>query len=82
MRPAADSGSAAETVYGGYEKALRQTVIALTAGKELAEHENPGEATPLALAGRVELVLLDAAWDARRGDLLVVPDGTAQSACH
>ena len=63
----ADSGRAAEAVYGGYEKALRQTAIALTAGKELAEHENPSEATPLALAGRVELVSLDAAcgWTPR-----------------
>ena len=69
----ADSGRAAATVYGGHEKALRQTVIALSAGRELAEHENPGEATVLVLAGRVELVSLDAAWDGRRGDLLVVP---------
>jgi quercetin dioxygenase-like cupin family protein len=70
----AGSGRAAETVYGGHEKSLRQTVISLVAETELAEHENPGEATVLVLAGRVELVSPDASWEGRRGDLLVVPD--------
>jgi len=70
----ASSGRAAETVYGGHEKSLRQTVISLTAGTELAEHVNPGEATVLVLAGRVDLVSPAASWEGRRGDLLVVPD--------
>ena len=43
------SGRAADTVHGGHEKALRQTVVALVAGQALAEHENPGEATVLVL---------------------------------
>ena len=46
-------GRSAETVYGGHERSLRQTVIALTAGSELSEHENPGEATLIVLSGRV-----------------------------
>ncbi|MGH8940978.1 MAG: cupin domain-containing protein [Actinomycetes bacterium] len=71
---ATSSGRSAETVYGGHEQALRQTVIALTAGVELAEHENPGEATVLVLAGRVVLVGQDASWEGRTGDLIVVPD--------
>lgn len=71
---AAASGRSAETVYGGHEKALRQTVIALNAGVELSEHENPGEATLLVLAGRVELRGQDASWEGRQGDLLVIPD--------
>lgn len=70
----ASSGRAAATVFGGHEKALRQTVIALTGGSELSEHANPGEATVLVLAGRVKLVSPDASWEARRGDLLAVPD--------
>ena len=41
----ASAGRAAETVYGGHEHVLRQTLIALTAGSTLSEHENPGEAT-------------------------------------
>ena len=41
----APAGRAAETVYGGHEHVLRQTLIVLTAGAVLSEHENPGEAT-------------------------------------
>lgn len=68
------NGRSAETVVGGHEKVLRQTVIAMTAGAELAEHENPGEATLTVILGRVELVAQDASWTGRTGDLLVVPD--------
>lgn len=71
---ASSSGRSAETVYGGHERVLRQTVIALTAGAELAEHESPGEATLLVLSGRVELVGQDASWSGRTGDLIVVPE--------
>lgn len=69
----AASGRAAETIYGGHEKLLRHTVIALRAGAVLSEHENPGEATTVVLSGRVRLVTDDAGWDGRRGDFLVVP---------
>lgn len=74
-RKAATSGSgrAAETVYGGHEKSLRQTVIALTAGTSLAEHENPGEATVFVLDGRVRLTAAAASWEGRQGDMIVVP---------
>ncbi len=68
------NGRSAETVVGGHEKVLRQTVIAMTKGAELAEHENPGEATLTVIVGRVELVGLDASWQGRAGDLLVIPD--------
>lgn len=68
------NGRASKTVYGGHEHALRQTVIALTAGQELHEHENPGEATVYVLQGRVELRADDVAWNGSPGDLLIVPD--------
>lgn len=42
---ATGSGRSAETVYGGNEHLLRQTVMALVAGRELDEHDSPGEAT-------------------------------------
>ena len=71
---AASSGRSAETVYGGHEHALRQTVIALTAGSALDEHENPGEATIQVLRGRVRLTAGQVDWEGRSGDLLVVPD--------
>ncbi|WP_406841857.1 cupin domain-containing protein (plasmid) [Streptomyces sp. AHU1] len=69
----ASTGRSARTVYGGHEHTLRQTVLALTAGTELAEHENPGEATLLVLHGRVRLVSGDTSWDGRTGDLIVIP---------
>ena len=69
----ASSGRSAKTVYGGHEHALRQTVVALTAGSSLDEHESPGEATIQVLRGRVRLTAGQVAWDGRDGDLLVVP---------
>jgi len=71
---AASSGRSAATVYGGHEHALRQTVLALTAGSALDEHESPGEATIQVLRGRVKLTAGEATWEGRSGDLLVVPD--------
>jgi quercetin dioxygenase-like cupin family protein len=70
---ASASGRSAETVYGGHGHALRQTVLALTAGSSLHEHENPGEATLQVLRGRVRLTAGEVAWEGRAGDLLVVP---------
>ena len=69
----ASSGRSAETVYGGHEHALRQTVLALTAGSSLDEHKSPGEATIQVLRGRVRLTAGEVAWEGRTGDLLVVP---------
>jgi quercetin dioxygenase-like cupin family protein len=65
---------AAETVAGGHERSLRQTLIALLGGSELSEHENHGEATVLVLSGRVRLVAGDASWDGRDGDFLLIPN--------
>lgn len=70
---AATWGRAAETVYGGHEHHLRQTVIALSAGVVLDEHENPGEATVQVLPGRVRLDAGNVSWDGMSGDLIVVP---------
>jgi quercetin dioxygenase-like cupin family protein len=67
------SGRSARTVWGGHEHVLRQTLIALTAGSSMSEHENPGEATLQVISGRVRLVSGDNHWEARQGDLLFVP---------
>jgi quercetin dioxygenase-like cupin family protein len=67
------AGRSAETVYGGHEHSLRQTVVALTAGTALAEHENPGEATVHVLTGRVRLGAGADSWEGRDGDLIVIP---------
>jgi quercetin dioxygenase-like cupin family protein len=69
----ATAGRAAQTVFGGHEHVMRQTVIALLRGRSLAEHVNPGEATVHVLRGRVRLVTDTASWDGRQGDLIVVP---------
>jgi quercetin dioxygenase-like cupin family protein len=76
MKLAATAGGrhTADTVYGGHEKVLRQTVIGMVAGANFSEHENPGEGTLLVLRGRVRLLAADASWEADRGDLLILPD--------
>ncbi|WP_330340244.1 cupin domain-containing protein [Streptomyces sp. NBC_00557] len=70
---ASSAGRSAETVYGGHEHALRQTLLALRSGTVLAEHENPGEATVLVLRGRVRLRSEEDVWEGMAGDLLLVP---------
>ncbi|SDO37312.1 hypothetical protein SAMN04515671_0734 [Nakamurella panacisegetis] len=70
---ASSNGRSARTVYGGHEHVLRQTVIALTAGNSLAEHDNPGDATILVLSGRVRLTAGTVDWEGREGDLLLIP---------
>ncbi|WP_104091891.1 cupin domain-containing protein [Arthrobacter sp. GMC3] len=67
------SGRSARTVYGGHECVLRQTVIALTAGSSLDEHDNSGEATIQVLTGRIVLITGDVRWEGSPGDHLVVP---------
>jgi len=69
----AHSGRSAHTVYSGHQHALRQTLIALTAGTRLDDHDSPGEATLQVLRGRVRLTSADTYWDGRPGDHLVIP---------
>jgi quercetin dioxygenase-like cupin family protein len=71
---AASSGRSAQTINGRHEHSLRQTVIALSAGRQLDEHERNGEATVQVLEGRVRLVAGTDSWDGEPGDLLIVPD--------
>jgi quercetin dioxygenase-like cupin family protein len=71
---AAGGSRAAQTVVGGHEKTLRQTVIALAKDAALAEHASPGEATLYVLRGRVTLTAGAESWDGREGDLIIIPD--------
>jgi quercetin dioxygenase-like cupin family protein len=74
-RAASEStGRSSSTIVGGHERVLRQTLVALTAGRSMSEHENPGEATVHVLRGRVRLVAGEDTWEGRSGDLLIVPD--------
>lgn len=70
----AAGGRAAQTVVGGHERVLRQTVIAMLADSALSEHANPGEASVYVLRGRVQLMAAGQTWEGRDGDLLIVPD--------
>ncbi len=67
------SGRAAHTIHGGRTHGLRQTVLALLAGRELAEHDSPGEATLQVLQGHVRLTVGDDAWDGKTGDYVAIP---------
>jgi quercetin dioxygenase-like cupin family protein len=67
------SGRSAETLYGGRDHTLRQTLVALTAGTRLAEHENPGEATLQVLSGEVWLSSGSESWQGCTNDLLLIP---------
>ena len=63
----------ADTVYGGHEKVLRQTVIGMIAGARCRARESwRGHGADL--RGRVRLSAADLSWDGARGDLLIVPD--------
>jgi quercetin dioxygenase-like cupin family protein len=72
---AASNGRAADTVYGGHEKVLRQTVMAMKSGTQLSEHQNPGDATVFVLQGLLRLRSGANSWEGKPGDLLIVPDG-------
>jgi quercetin dioxygenase-like cupin family protein len=69
----AHSGRAAHTLYGGHMHELRQTVMALLAGRELAEHDSPGESTLQVLQGHVRLTAGADAWDGKTGDYVAIP---------
>ncbi|HEY5201358.1 MAG TPA: LuxR family transcriptional regulator [Acidothermaceae bacterium] len=71
---AAGGRRAAETVVGGHELAMRQTVIALCRDVALGEHESPEQATVYVLRGRVRMTAGEDSWEGRVGDLLVVPN--------
>ena len=66
-------GHTADTVFGGHEKILRQTVIGMIKGSHLGEHASPGDATIHVLSGRVRLIVGSDSWDGRAGDLLILP---------
>jgi quercetin dioxygenase-like cupin family protein len=67
------SGRSAVTIFGGQEHDMRQTLIALSAGSRLHEHESPDEATLQVLTGDVRLTTDGDAWDGSAGDHLVIP---------
>ena len=69
----ARAGRAAQTVHGGLDHRLRQTLMALVAGTDMGEHNSPGQATLQVLRGRVRVSAADDSWEGGPGDLLVLP---------
>lgn len=65
------NGRASATVHHG--KRLRQTLLALTAGTRLAEHQSPGDATVMCLRGRVVLNLGERSIEVAQGALVDLP---------
>lgn len=70
---AESAGRAARTLAHPVD-GLRQTVIALRADAELAEHESPGPASLLVLRGCVRLVAGERSLDLGENQVSPVPD--------
>ena len=69
----ASSGRAATNLMPATGAALTQTVLALRAGAELADHTAPGPATLHVLAGRVSLVSGDTTVSVGVGEWVPIP---------
>jgi quercetin dioxygenase-like cupin family protein len=72
---AADSpnGRATQLVHTASDVGLSQVLLALREGSELADHDNPGEATLQVLSGAVRLSAGDDGWSVRAGQLIPIP---------
>ena len=68
---AAGSGRAARTIIA--LPGLRTTLLALAAGRELAEHQAPGSATIACLSGEATLATGDREWRLRADDAVAIP---------
>ncbi|NLU82536.1 cupin domain-containing protein [Rhodococcus sp. HNM0569] len=74
LATASSSGRSSATVYGGHQRSLRQTLVALQSGEYMREHESPGEATLVVLEGTLNLIAGDDVWKGSAGDFLAIPD--------
>lgn len=67
----ASNGRSSTTIHHGSR--MRQTLLALTAGTRLAEHQSPGDGTVLCLRGRVVLNSGERSIEVPEGALADVP---------
>jgi quercetin dioxygenase-like cupin family protein len=67
-----DNGRSSVTAVHGDR--LRTTVIALTAGSGMGEHNSPPAATLQVVAGRVRVYAGERSWEVGHGHLMDVPD--------
>jgi quercetin dioxygenase-like cupin family protein len=69
----APAGRAALTLVTGAGAPLKQTMLALRGGEQLAEHDAPGAATLQVVRGRVRLSTDAGHWELGRGDHIQIP---------
>ena len=70
---AAPAGRAAQTLIPGAGAPLKQTLLALRSGMDLAEHEAPGAATLQVLRGRLRLLAGNQSWELGEADHVQIP---------
>jgi quercetin dioxygenase-like cupin family protein len=70
---AAPAGRAALTLAAGAGAPLKQTLLALRRGEQLADHDAPGAATLQVVRGRVRLSTDDQRWELGQGDHIQIP---------
>jgi quercetin dioxygenase-like cupin family protein len=70
---AAPAGRSAATLVGGAGAPLKQTMLALRSGEQLAEHDAPGAATFQVVRGRVRLSTDAERWELGQGDHIQIP---------
>ena len=70
---AAPAGRAALTLVTGAGAPLKQTMMALRRGEQLAEHDAPGAATLQVVQGRVRLSTDGQGWELGQGDHIQIP---------
>jgi quercetin dioxygenase-like cupin family protein len=69
----ADSARSSETLLGGHDAAMRQTLIALAGGAEMSEHVNPGQASIVVLEGEIEVHAGTERTQVGRGEFVELP---------
>ncbi len=67
------NGRATQLVHTAPDVGLAQVLLAICAGRELADHENPGEATLQGIAGRAQLSAGGDILTISAGELVVIP---------
>lgn len=67
----ARSGRSAQGVFVGTY--LRQALLTLTEGSQLADHDSPPEATLQVIKGSVRLATPNESWELGLGDLIPIP---------
>lgn len=64
---------AADTVVGGHERVLRQTVVAVTEGNRLGQQSNCVESTAYVISGELRMTAGDSSSIVHSGDLVKIP---------